>query len=219
MGFGVYGTFPFTFGDTTDDAFEVEHKALLDAMSPALDPTEDTAHEIETYAEALGLAMIWDANERLANQAIPERMLEALTDWEQVLKLNPSVDDSDQERRARVAAKLRGLINNALPDIEATAMKALGVNFGAVVLADPDDHFVFAPGNTPGPPGYEWSSSRAIICIRMTDSGLNAAQFAAKRAALIQALDAMAPSWMSYECGTGEDGFIVDLGVVDETLI
>lgn len=100
-------------------------------------------------------------------------MLEALTDWEQVLKLNPSVDDSDQERRARVAAKLRGLINNALPDIEATAKKALGVNFGAVVLVDPANHYVYSPANVPGPPGFEWSSSRAVVGIRMTQSGLN----------------------------------------------
>lgn len=218
MGFGVYGTFPFTFGDTTDDAFEVEHKALLEAMSPALDPTEDTAHEIETYAEALGLAMIWDANERLANQAIPEKMLEALTDWEQVLKLNPSVDDSDQERRARVAAKLRGLINNALPDIEATAKKALGVNFGAVVLVDPANQVTYWPGGVPGPPGLEWYSSRAIVGIRMTTAGLNAAQFAAKRAALIQALDSTLPSWMAMACGVGSE-FVVNQGIVGQTLI
>ncbi len=218
MGFGVYGTFPFTFGDTTDDAFEVEHKALLDALSPALDPTEDTAHEIETYAEALGLAMIWDANERLANQAIPEKMLEALTDWEQVLKLNPSVDDSDQERRARVAAKLRGLINNALPDIEATAKKALGVNFGAVVLVDPANHYVYSPANVPGPPGFEWSSSRAVVGIRMTQSGLNAAQFSAKRAATIQALTSMLPSWMAESVGVGSE-FVINEGVFGVTLL
>ena len=218
MGFGVYGTFPFTFGDTTDDAFEVEHKALLEAMSPALDPTEDTAHEIETYAEALGLAMIWDANERLANQAIPEKMLEALTDWEQVLKLNPSVDDSDQERRARVAAKLRGLINNALPDIEATAKKALGVNFGAVVLVDPADHYVYSPANVPGPPSFEWSSSRAIVGIRMTTTGLNAAQFSAKRAATIQALTSMLPSWMAESVGVGSE-FVINEGVFGVTLL
>ncbi len=218
MWFGVYGTFPFTFGDTTDDAFEVEHKALLDALSPALDPTEDTAHEIETYAEALGLAMIWDANERLANQAIPEKMLEALTDWEQVLKLNPSVDDSDQERRARVAAKLRGLINNALPDIEATAKKALGVNFGAVVLVDPANHYVYSPANVPGPPGFEWSSSRAVVGIRMTQSGLNAAQFSAKRAATIQALTSMLPSWMAESVGVGSE-FVINEGVFGVTLL
>jgi len=218
VGFGIFGTFPFTFGDTTDDAFEVEHKALLEAMSPALDPTEDTAHEIETYAEALGLAMIWDANERLANQAIPEKMLEALTDWEQVLKLNPSVDDSDQERRARVAAKLRGLINNALPDIEATAKKALGVNFGAVVLVDPANHYVYSPANVPGPPGFEWSSSRAVVGIRMTQSGLNAAQFSAKRAATIQALTSMLPSWMAESVGVGSE-FVINEGVFGVTLL
>jgi hypothetical protein len=218
MGFGGYATFPLTFGDTSGDAFETEHKALLETMSPALDPTEDTAHEIETYAEALALAMVWDANERLANQAIPERMLEALTDWEQILKLAPSVDDSDQERRARVAAKLRGLINNALPDIEATAKKVLGVNFAAVVLVDPANHVTYWDGGVPGPPGLEWYSSRAIVGVRMTQTGLTSAQFAAKRAALTQALESTIPAWMVAACGVGSE-FVVNQGVVGLTLI
>lgn len=218
MGFGGYGTWPLTFGDTSDDAFEVEHKALLEAMAPVLDPTEDTAHEIETYAEALGIAMIWDANERLANQAIPEKMLEALTDWEQILKLTPSASDSDQERRARVAAKLRGLINNALPDIEATAKKVLGANYGALVLPDPLTAITYWAGGIPGPPGLEWYSSRAIIGVRMTQTNLTAAQFVAKRAALIQALDSVIPSWMAACVGVGSE-FVVNQGVVGTTLI
>jgi hypothetical protein len=218
MAFGGWGTFPFTFGDTSDDAFEVEHKALLETMAPVLDPTEDTAHEIETYADALGLAMIWDANERLANQAIPEKMLEALTDWEQILKLNPSVDDSDQERRARVSAKLRGLINNALPDIEATAKKVLGANFDAMVLPDPATSITYWPGGTPGPPGFEWYSSRAIIGVRMTLTNLTQAQFVAKRAALIQALGALLPAWMAAATGVGSE-FVVGSGVVGQTLL
>ncbi len=217
MGFGIYGTFPFTFGDTSDDAFEVEHTAMLGALAEyGLDATEGTEHEIETYAHALALSMIWDADERLANQAIPEKMLEALTDWEQILKLTPTIDDSDQERRARVAAKLRGLINNALPDIEATAKKVLGVNFAAVVLVDPANHYIYSPANVPGPPGFEWSSSRAIVGIRMTTTGLSAAQFAAKRAATIQALDSMMPAWMSGAVLVGSE-FIVNVGILGQT--
>ena len=219
MAFGQWGTFPFTFGDTSDDAFEVEHTAMLGALAEyGLDATEGTEHEIETYAHALALSMIWDADERLANQAIPEKMLEALTDWEQILKLTPTIDDSDQERRARVAAKLRGLINNALPDIEATAKKVLGVNFAAVVLVDPANQIVYWPGGTPGNPGFEWYSSRAIVGIRMTTTGLNAVQFAAKRAALIQALDSTLPSWMAAATGVGSE-FVVNQGIVGQTLL
>jgi hypothetical protein len=78
MGFGGYATFPLTFGDTSGDAFETEHKALLETMSPALDPTEDTAHEIETYAEALALAMVWDAK---ANAPMRESNRFSLRSW------------------------------------------------------------------------------------------------------------------------------------------
>jgi hypothetical protein len=52
----------------------------------------------------------------------------------------------------------------------------------------------------------------------MTQSGLNAAQFAAKRAALIQALDSMLPSWMAAATGVGSE-FVVNSGIVGQTLI
>ena len=203
MALGGYGSFAFTFGDTTDDAHEVEHKALLDALEPGFSPEDDTAHEIETYAHALALAMIWDANERLANQAIPEKMLDALTDWEQILKLKPTLDQSDQSRRAAVAAKLRGLINNALPDIEAASRKAAGGNFHSVVVVDPDDAISYWPGGIPGPPSMEWSSTRALIGVRLTKTGLSDAQFNEVRSAVVNALDPMLPAWMTFSVGVG----------------
>ena len=218
MGWGIYGSFPLTFGDTSDDAHEVEHKALLDALEPGFSPEEDTAHDIETYAHALAMAMIWDANERLANQAIPEKMIDALPIWEETLKLTPTIGQSDQSRRAAVAAKLRGLINNALPDIEAAAKKAAGTSFHSLVLADPSNTVSYWPGGIPGPPGYEWTSSRALIGIRLTKAGLSDAQFNAIRSAIVNALDAMIPAWMTFSIGTGSS-FICAQGVVGETYL
>jgi hypothetical protein len=92
------------------------------------------------------------------------------------------------------------------------------VNFGAVVLVDPANHYVYSPANVPGPPGFEWSSSRAVVGIRMTQSGLNAAQFSAKRAATIQALTSMLPSWMAESVGVGSE-FVINEGVFGVTLL
>lgn len=215
---GVFGCFPFTFGDTTDEPQETEHRALLDAMADVLDPTQDTAHEIETWAQSLALAVIWEASERLANQMVPAKMLEALPWWEEVLKLTPTPEDTDNDRRARVAAKLRGLGNNALPDIEETARKVLGLSFVEVIVVDPANVISYWPGGIPGPPGLEWYSNRCVVGVRMAKAGMTDAQFFAKRAALIQALDALIPAWMGYAVGVGSS-FVVSQGIVGTTLL
>lgn len=216
---GVFVTWPWTFGDDeTDEPEETEHQALLDAMSAVLDPTEDTAHEIETWAHSVALAAIWDAGERIANQAIPERMLEALELWETALKIPPQPGDTEIDRRARVAAKLRGLKNNALPDIEATARKVLGAAFVEVIVSDPATEISYYLGGIPGPPGLEWYSSRAVVAVRMSKAGLTDAQFVARRAALANSLDALLPSWMSYVVGTESD-FTCGSSIVSQALL
>ena len=53
MQFGLYGEFPFEFGGHEEDPLAVEHDALLSALEPALDPTESTIHEIETYNQLI----------------------------------------------------------------------------------------------------------------------------------------------------------------------
>lgn len=218
MSFGLYGTFPFTFGDTSNDALEVEHNALLDALEPAFDPTENTVHEVECFAHANVIAAVWEAGERLSNQAIPEKMLEALPDWEEILNLNPAPGTSDFARRAAVAARQRGLTNNALPDIEAVAAKVMGANYEAVVIVDPADVVSYWPGGTPGPPSYEWTSNEAVIAIRVNKTGLDDSAFLAKVGRLREQLDRLLPSWMRYNIGTG-GAFIVGQSIVGQDLI
>jgi hypothetical protein len=52
----------------------------------------------------------------------------------------------------------------------------------------------------------------------MNQTNLTAAQFVAKRAAVMQALDAMLPSWMVNLCGVGS-AFVVNEGIVGVTLL
>lgn len=212
MSLGRWGSLPFKLGSTQSKPTKVEYRALLDALEPGYDSTVGTVHEVETFAQARVPGMIWGAGKRLTNQAIPEKMMEMLPEWETILKLNPPPGTPDVERRAAVAARFLGLKNNAIPDIEEVCAKLMGANFEAVVLVDPDD-VVSYYALLPGPPGFEWASNIAIIGIRVNKNGLDDAQFYAKVAALRDMLDRFLPSWMTYTVGRG-DSFVVDESIV-----
>jgi len=215
---GKWGGFPFKLGSTQRKPTKVAYRALLDALEPAFDPTVGTYHEIETFAHARIEGMTWGAGGRLANQAIPERMLEELPNWEKILELNPIPGTSDFERRATVAGKLRGLQNNALPDIEEVSAKVMGANYEAVVVVEPENVVSYWPGGTPGPPGYEWASNIALIAVRVNKNGLSDSDFLAKVGRLREQLEDFLPGWMDFSIGVG-DAFIVNKSIVGQDLI
>lgn len=217
LGFGLYNGFPFEFGGGDSD-IELELMALLDAYAPGWDSTEGTENYAECVAYANAVAVVWACNKRLANQLIPLRMLENLRVWEESCKLRPAASDTDVERRKRVAAKLRGIANNSLADITEAVQQILGNNFEALVLVPPAQQTTYWPGINPGPPGFEWSSTRAIIGIQMSTDGLNDSEFYAKRTAVVELLDAMIPAWMTFTTGTGS-AFVINQGVLAQTLL
>ena len=210
-------TWPFRFG-ARDETQDIEHQAILDALSPGWDISAGTDLYDETMVDALAITMIWLVNKRIGNQNFPRRMLESLPVWEQACDLRPSVDDLDVDRRARVAAKLRGIAGNSLFDLEAAAEEILGNNFDGLVVVDPDNWITYWPGLNPGPPGYEFSSNRATIGIRMIKTGLPEAVFRARRDDVADAIDQMRPAWMTYVIGVGSD-FVLNVGVVGQTVI
>ena len=218
MGFGASGRFPFRFGSTRNSAATVAHQALLVALEPALDPTPGTVHEIEAFVEARILAMIWDAGERLANQANPLKMLEALPVWEEILGIVPEPRSTDNARRAAVAAKLRGLNGNTMIDIEAASNALLGRNFEALVTVDPALAVTYWPGGVPGPPGFEWYSTNAVVAIRVNAFGLDATSGQRKGALLYNLLDSLLPTWMTFAIGVGEE-FVVGQSIVGVNFI
>jgi hypothetical protein len=96
--------------------------------------------------------------------------------------------------------------------------KVLRAAFVEVVTVDPANVVAYWPGGIPGPPGFEWYSNRAVVGVRVSKAGLTDAQFFAKRAAVVQALDALLPAWMTYVVGVGSE-FVVGQGVVGQTLL
>lgn len=200
---------------------EVELEALLDALAPGWDTAEDSPFYAETYAAALGVATIWTVNARTRNQMIPERMLDGLTTWEEACRLRPAPTDTVQARRRAVAAKLRGLAGNTLGDIYDACSTLLGAAFDSIVTDPEASAITYWPGINPGPPGYEWSSTRARIAVRMRKDLLTDAEFKARRAQLVPMLDALIPDWMTFTVGVGSLGsqFIVNQGIVGQTII
>lgn len=217
MSLGAYGGFPFKFGGTRTLPLRVEHQALLAALEPGYDP-DDPVHAIETFVQARGVHMVWSAGRRLTNQANPEKMLEMLPVWEEILEITPPPGTSDFARRAAVAARMRGLQNNAIPDIEDVAAKVMGGNYEAVVTVDPALVTAYWPGGIPGPPGFEWCSNVATIGVRVNKNGLDDAGFLAKVARLRDQLDRLLPAWMTYNIGVGSD-FSVGVSIVGQDFL
>lgn len=218
MAFGGYGGFPKTFDGKASD-FEIEHAALLDALADGYDKSYGTANWAELYAMALGTSMAWAINRRLTNQAIPARMLESLPDWESICKLRPIPGDTLQDRRARVAAKLLGIVSNTLSGMYDACAAQLGAMFVELRTVATANEITYWPGIYPGPPGYEWSSNRCVIAVVVQQGAEddNAFRLAIERT--YQMLDAMAAAWLTFQVGTGSGGFICGQGIVGLTLL
>lgn len=218
MAFGGYGGFARRFGGGRS-IVELEHQAILEALAPGYDVESDSPVYAETFAHALAVSTIWALNRRIAGSMIPSRMLETLTTWEEALRLRPARADSAVTRRAAVAAKFLGLASNtisAIYDVCATLAGSLFLGLGQVAEADA---IWYAPGIAPGPPGFEWTSNRATISVRLSRVGTPDAVFFALVQRIQVALVAMVPAWMTFRIGTDEGGFIVDVGIVDITLL
>jgi hypothetical protein len=218
MGFGAYGGFPRRFG-AGRSTLEVEHQAMLESLAPGYDVDESSPIWAETYAHAMALSVIWALNRRLEGRMIPARMLETLTTWEAAMRLRPRRSDTPQARRRAVAAKFLGLAGNTISNIYDVCALLAGPLFLGLAQVEEAAAIWYAPGLAPGPPGFEWTSNRATIAVRLQKSGTPDADFLALLQRLAQTLAAMVPAWMTFRVGTDEEGFVADLGLVDLTLI
>jgi hypothetical protein len=198
---------------------EIEHEALLDALAPGWDADPSTESYAEAYAHALAISMIWSLNGRLRNQAIPSRMIENLPEFEAACNIRPGSNESVQQRRRTVAAKLRGIAGNTLGDIYDACAAMAGVNFAGLQTVDAADVWAFWPGQNPGPPSYEWMSNRAMVACKLTRGTLSELELRALVNRLKQMLNAMVPVWMRIAVGTFESGFIAGVGIPGLTLI
>jgi hypothetical protein len=203
-------------GGGPDDC-DVEQAALLQALSLVLDPTDPIQIAL-TYGEGLAVAMIWNVNRRLAGQLDPNRMIETLSTWETACQLRPLPTDTDTDRRNALASRFLGYAGNALAQIVNAASAIAGEAFVGFAVAI-GDTTTYSPGINPGPPGFEWSSNRALLAIQLVRAGLPDAAFEDMRRRLRVELSLICPSWMTFNVGTLEGGFVASVGIVGVTLL
>ena len=213
IGFGRYNPFPYRTGGGTR-AVEVEHRALLRAYEPGFNVDDDGPKAAEAYAEATLLASMWACNRRATNQGLPLKMIEALPNWESSTGLRPSAVDADDDRRRRLAAKLAGTTDNTLTQVTAAAKALLGSILVAVNVTA-DESAVTFWHEEPGPPGFEWCSTRSHLWFHVTKDDTPQADFERAMAALVSLMSAMLPAWVSLHWSTGS-GFIIGESAIGE---
>lgn len=223
-GLGRADTFPLTLGggeSTVENIFA----ALLEEYRPkpgggGFDVSEGSETWCEAYAEAVAVGMIYACNERAAKQMIPECMQENLPVWEEVLGVIVVPDTPLVRRRAVVAAALKVLAKNALTNIAAAARKILGRNYSDLRVTAEADVYFYMPGLNPGPPGWTFTSNRAVITILANKVGINEATYVDLVSRLSERLFGLLPGWMRFEIGTDSGaGWVPNVGIVDQTVV
>ena len=226
-GFGKTNPFPRRFGGGTR-ACTYEEKALSRAfakdLTNGISLAASSPYAAEAYAYGGCIANIWAIDERLRGADIPARMMETLPTYEEILRTRPSAEDSDNERRAIVAAKLRGISGQATSeDIEAVCRELLGSAFEGLRKIEEANEFSYWPGMNPGPPGFEWTSNRATIGIAVRRDGRSDAAWDRAIAQLTALLRTLLPAWEIFEIGTDDGGFILgdgpECGIVGVTFL
>jgi hypothetical protein len=210
--------FPRRFGGGINHII-VEHTALLDSLKLGYDVSEDQAVYAEAYAHAIAIVGMWRINGRLRNFLVPSKMMESLPVWEESCHIRPEPGDTPQQRRRVMGAHFLGFHGNLLVDLENVCRAAGGANFIQINGVDTPDMVDYWPGINPGPPGFEWMSTRHAYSFVLTSTGMDARSFNALVRTINREMTGLLPSHMIFKTGTGVDGFIVDIGIVDLTLI
>lgn len=209
-GFGKTSPFPRRFGGGIHPR-TYERRALERAFAKdGFKVEEGSVRAAEAYAYSGAIACIWAVNTRLRGNDIPERMLETLPTYEEILRTRPSPEDTDNERRAAVAAKLRGISGQATrEDIEEVCRTLLGDAFEGIRTVAEDQEFSYWPGMNPGPPGFEWTSNRAVIGIAVRQDARTDGAWQRTMATLRDLLHTLLPAWEVFVVGQDDGGFVV----------
>lgn len=219
-GIGRFNPFPFRLGGGKRP-IELAHEALVAAYGQNLDVDDSTITGLEAYAEAAVVSQVWTVANRLGHQLVPSKMVDNLPIWESITRLQPAASDRDADRRAELAGKMRGLFNNAEPDIRDACAEVLGTNFVNVVYTASADEITYWPGLNPGAPLTPWTSNVCMVWVEVTKAHLSQESFDRKIGRLGRMLDDLLPVWMGFDFYTvdtngTDEGFILDVSLLDE---
>lgn len=197
----------------------VEHTALLDQLKLGYDVADDTAVYAEAYAHAHAVVAMWRVNGRLRNFLVPSKMMESLPVYEEACHIRPEPGDTDRARRRVLGAHFLGFHGNLLVDLENVCTALGGTNFIRIIGVEPGDMIEYWPGLNPGPPGFEWLSTRHIYGFVVSRTGIPQQAFYALVRNINKEMTGLIPSHMTFQVGTQDGGFVPDVGILDFTLI
>jgi hypothetical protein len=178
----------------------------------------DPAQIALTSGEALAIAITWAVNRRLTGQLDPTRMIETLPTWETACGLRPAPTDTDTDRRKALAAQFLGYVGNTNANLYALCAALAGASFLGFYIPGPGAP-TYTPGLLPGPPGWESTSCRAVLGVRLAPVPASDATFLNLVRTLNRNLGLACPAWMTFVVGTDEGHAVVDVAVADRTLV
>jgi hypothetical protein len=149
--FGSTNPFPLKFGGGPSD-WQKTHAALRTMVGPKNVGPEDGIEDSWRQARARGLAALASFDERAAMQAFPDNATDHLPVYEQILRLAPPADASDEERRRTYLALWTRLIDATIPSLE-SELQAIDSRFSIVDISTyiPTQNRVTQAGRTVEP--------------------------------------------------------------------
>jgi hypothetical protein len=214
-------------GNSKEPLLQRVFESIAAQRGSAYDQTLSTPVGVENMAYARAITFDgYGCNTRLANNFLPAKMSATLSRWEAIFNVPPQPGDTEPTRRARVAAAfaLVGQANSHQPVADAV-IAALGPLFVSFVYQSP------AVGGTAlsywgGPGGIvsttiPWASTVDHVDIQVqapvgykNPSGTINGAFYSRIGAMVSVLDAMLPSWITYDwfltSSHGGIGFYLD---------
>ncbi len=163
----------FRTGGAADSLQELLLRSLNDARGSAVEAVPGTVAWVEDMALARVMFAASEAVRRLAYQFDPLRMTAFLERWENILKIVPGIEATDNERRRTVAAKFALIgtppfVQNVKDYLDALIgnvyVETLRINSADAETYVPNG--VVIPGGITIPAG-EWSSTVSHIPIRV----------------------------------------------------
>lgn len=218
--FGGLAPFPRRYGGAKTRTQTIV-KSLQSQLAPKYD-TADTSGLVWLRINAMArvIAGAWAQNARLANQWTPSKMSDFLSRWEKILALTPSPNDSLTVRRARVGVAMARVGEAMEQVVRDTCAVYLGDTFVGIANTSSASAVVWTPstwpvGNHPsGISDPDWSSSTMhVVILTKQPSTMSDAEFFATAASVKPALDAILPSWVTFDVardGSHGAGFYLD---------
>jgi uncharacterized protein YmfQ (DUF2313 family) len=212
---GGSASMPATVGGD-DDVVDAILEGLNAAHGTAYDTSESSNVYVENAAYADAIAGIYDTNQRIANQADPQRMTSMLPRWERIMKIAPSDGATMPERRREVARRW-GRVGVVTTDqsLFDEVRDVIGDVLVAIEYDIPATATTFWPSGTPNVYA-PWYSTISIAKVHVEPtSGMTYDEFCQAVGQAIPVLDARLPAWATWmtwrnDPVTGLPEFILD---------